>query len=420
MVQAASPTPASGAAAPPSSSAAGARIPPSTVSRIVLLLSAGAFCTSVAARLCDPLLPVLASEFQVGLGSAAWAISAYAVAYGVLQLAIGPMGDRFGKVAIVRIAMLLGTLASLACALAPELGWLIVARVLVGGISGAVTPVAFAWIGDSVPLEERQPVLARVMSGNLVGLVSGQLVSGAIVDAWGWRWTFVASALMFAAVGVMLVLDRRRVPPPPPARPLQNPMAMMRGYLQIARPRWSRTVLAVVTLEGMLFGAVAFVPSALHDRFGMPLWQASAVAAAVGAGGFVYTLLARGLIARVAARGIAITGAASLCSGLALAGLAPAPWVVAVGCGLMGFGFYSFHNTLQVHGTQLSVTQRGMGMALFAQSLFVGQSIGVAVVSALVPVAGYAVAFCGAAVGFAMLAVGFIGALERRQRAVAG
>lgn len=415
---------------------------PPAVARTVTLFAAAAFASSVSMRVCDPLLPEFARTFSVGLPAAATTITGFTVSYGVLQLAIGPLGDRVGKYAVVRMAALLGAVASILCALAPGLDALIAARALAGGISGAIIPVALAWIGDEVPFSDRQPVLARVMSGSLLGMVSGQLVGGAFVDTLGWRWAFVALATLFAAVGVLLSRGARgRASPAVPAdrdttatatgtgtaagagartgpstsRSLEAPVGLLRRYADIARPPWARRILAMVVVEGMLmFGALAFVPSALHDRFGLPLWQAGSVAAAVGAGGFAYTLMARPLVGRIGPRGIAIAGASILAAGLSLVALAPHWSVAAVGCLLMGLGFYGFHNTLQVHGTQLSTSHRGMGMALFALGLFVGQSTGVALVSLLVARVGFAPAFLGAALAFLLLGVSFTRALARR------
>lgn len=391
------------------------------IARVVGLLAAAAFASSVSMRICDPLLPRLAGEFGVGLPAAAATITGFAISYGVLQLAIGPLGDRFGKYPTVNAAVLLGAIASLLCALAPTLDGLVAARVVAGGVSGAIIPVAFAWVGDEVPYAQRQPVIARVMSGSLLGVVSGQLVGGAFVDSLGWRWAFVALAALFGSIGALLLRGRRGVPRRPGAGPIGSPLALLRGYAAIARPPWARRVLATVVIEGMLmFGALSFIPTALHDRFGLPLWQASAVAAAVGAGGLLYTLLAARLIARLGERGLAASGGTSLCAGLLLVALAPAWWVAALGCLAMGLGFYGFHNTLQVHGTQLSSQQRGMGMALFALGLFVGQSLGVALVSVLVARIGFALAFGGAAVAFGLLAAGFVRALGRHHAAHAG
>lgn len=398
----------------PSPAGAPAAVDPST-HRVVGLLTVAAFASSASMRLCDPLLPKLADEFGVGLTAAAAAITGFSVAYGLLQLVIGPLGDRVGKFLVINLATLLAAIASLACALAPGLDWLVLARVVAGGVGGAIIPVAFAWIGDEVPYDQRQSVLARVMSGGLLGVISGQLIGGVFVDSIGWRWAFVALAAVFALVAAMMrASPSARSARHPTSAASASPLALLRAYAGIARPSWSRLVLLTVVIEGMLmYGALSFVPTALHDRFGIPLWQAAAVSAVVGAGGFVYTLLAPRLIARFGERGLAMLGGSLVGLGLLTLAIAPAPWVAIAGCLALGLGFYAFHNTLQVHGTQLSATHRGMGMALFALSLFLGQSIGVALASVAVAWAGFGPTFGAAAFAFLLLSAGLVRALAR-------
>jgi predicted MFS family arabinose efflux permease len=58
----------------------------------IVALSIGACGSGAALRACDPLLPFLATKYGVGLGAAAQTVTAFAIAYGVLQLAYGPIG----------------------------------------------------------------------------------------------------------------------------------------------------------------------------------------------------------------------------------------------------------------------------------------------------------------------------------------
>lgn len=67
-------------------------------------------------RVCDTLLPALATEFSVTVGQAARVIFVFAVAYGVFQLCFGPLGDRYGKLRIIALCALAWTPA--ACTLA--------------------------------------------------------------------------------------------------------------------------------------------------------------------------------------------------------------------------------------------------------------------------------------------------------------
>ena len=60
-------------------------------------IALAAFGSTASMRICDPMLITLGREFQVSTGDASAVISAFAVAYGVLQFFYGPMGDRIGK-----------------------------------------------------------------------------------------------------------------------------------------------------------------------------------------------------------------------------------------------------------------------------------------------------------------------------------
>jgi MFS family permease len=63
----------------------------------VLLLAAAAFFSGAALRVCDPLLPRLAQEFSISQGAAGQVIISFSIAYGLMQLVFGPLGDRFGN-----------------------------------------------------------------------------------------------------------------------------------------------------------------------------------------------------------------------------------------------------------------------------------------------------------------------------------
>jgi len=85
----------------------------------VLVLSLAAFASAGALRAVDPLLPLLAAHFGTTAGGASAAITAFAVAYGALQVVNGPLGDRVGKYRMVFIVTAISAAGNLACALAP-------------------------------------------------------------------------------------------------------------------------------------------------------------------------------------------------------------------------------------------------------------------------------------------------------------
>jgi hypothetical protein len=197
---------------------------------------------------------------------------------------------------------------------------------------------AFAWIGDQVPYEARQSVLARVMSGSLIGVICGQLIGGICVDTVGWRWAFVVLAALFGIVAIMMRASpaARLRPAPAMAAGDTGLRAVLRNYASIARPTWSMMILGAVMIEALImYGGLSFIPTTLHDRFGIPLWQAAMISAVMGVGGFVYTLLAARLIGRLGEQRLVVVGGTMVCAGLMLVAVAPYPWLAAVGTGAL-------------------------------------------------------------------------------------
>ena len=123
-----------------------------TPTRAIALLAVAAFASAANLRVCDPLLPQIADQLGVTVGAAAGMVTAFAIAYGVSQLAVGPIGDARGKLPMVVLGSVLTGLATMLCAAMPTLGSLMVARFVAGACAAAVIPLAMAWIGDVDPL----------------------------------------------------------------------------------------------------------------------------------------------------------------------------------------------------------------------------------------------------------------------------
>ena len=93
----------------------------------------------------------------------------------------------------------------------PTLWPLALMRFLAGAGGAAVIPVAIAWIGDVVPYERRQPVLARYISGQILGIVFGQAAGGLLGDLIGWRATLAMLGIVHIAAGLLLLGEMRRL-----------------------------------------------------------------------------------------------------------------------------------------------------------------------------------------------------------------
>jgi len=367
-------------------------------------------------RICDAMLPELSRVFNVSITEAARVVWMFAVFYGASQLFYGPLGDRLGKFRIVTYATIGCSLASLLAVFAGSLNALVLARVITGLCAAAIIPLSMAWIGDAVPYEQRQETLAKVGLGTTVGLVGGQLMGGLLTDTLGWRWAFVLLTLLFAVIGALLYQDYKRQPAPASTGPDgRNRPAFLGQALRILSDPWSRYVLTIACVEGAAgFGVVAIIASHLHQELGLSLTASGATVAMFGIGGVVYMALAKHLIRRFGETGLAQWGGSLM--GISFLILGFATWwpLTPLVCLSAGFGFFMFHNTMQLHATQMAPAARGTAVSLFASCLFIGQAAGVLLAANLIALVGSgAVIALG---GGGIMALGFLLARGLRRR----
>src|SRR5262249_35669119 len=149
-------------------------------------------------------------------------VTAYAVAYGLGQIVVGPLGDARGKLRMVVLGSIWAGVATIIGAAMPSLAPLVLFRFLAGAGAAAGIPLALAWIGDVGAYERRQAVLAQYISGQILGIVFGQAAGGAFAALIGWRATLMLLGVLHIGAGLLLVGERRRltvgVPMPMPPR----------------------------------------------------------------------------------------------------------------------------------------------------------------------------------------------------------
>ncbi|MEK7344526.1 MAG: MFS transporter [Pseudomonadota bacterium] len=363
------------------------------------------FASMASMRMCDPMLVVLGQEFQVSTGEASRVVSAFAVAYGVLQLFYGPLGDRFGKLRVVSLAVLACAVFSAITSMASDLTLLVVMRAFMGAAAAGIIPLSMAWIGDQVAYDRRQETLAKLMGYTVTGMMAGLWFGGFAAEHLGWRSAFAAVSALFAIAAFMLWRKLRHLPAPTAAAGASSFIAYFASTLQMLRVPRVRQVLTVTAIEGALvFGAMAFIPTHLHQQFGMSVVFAGSVMMLYGVGGLFYSQLARRWLGWLGGeRGLVKTGTASIVLGLLLLAWAHQPVWGMLGCLATGFGFYMLHNTLQVQATQMAPASRGTAVTLFACLLFFGQSSGVLLMAASVDRGWLPAAFSLAALGVAGL-----------------
>lgn len=370
---------------PPDPESATALVPVPRSAFVALGLAA--FGSGMSMRVADPMLIRLSAEFDVGIGAAAGAITAFSIAYGVAQLLFGPLGDRYGKYLVVSIGCIVCSFTSLLCAAATGLPSLLAARMLAGASCAALIPLSMAWIGDVVTYAERQAVLARFMIGLILGNGVGVFVGGLCADYLDWRIPFFLIALAFFLTGSYLAHLRSKLPSRAlTTHAIDHQLArgqtalstFRRSFSALLGLHWARVVLTSVFIEGMLvFGTLAFIPTMLHLRLGLSLTAAGSVVMLFGIGGLCFAIFSPVFVRVLGERRLILLGVSGMTVAMLTVGYSVTWWLSLTACWLFGLGFYMMHNTLQINATQMAPERRGAAVAAFACCFFFGQALGV-------------------------------------------
>lgn len=366
--------------------------------RFIVLLSAAAFCSAAGTRIADPLLPNIAEEFSIPVGSAAVVATGFTMAYGLCQIFWGLVGDRIGKFRLVATVTLCGAFATALCAFADSISTLGAARLLSGAMSAAIIPLSLAHIADNVPYSQRQPVLARFLSGQVLGIISSQAAGGILAVYVGWRGVLLALAAVYFVIGLLLVLGIKAQTRQAGAA-ARDLSSLIAGYGELARSSKVRRVLGTAFAEGVLFfGAFTYVGAYLRQRYGVGYDGVGALLASFGVGALFYMLGASRIVPRLGEARMVMSGGVLLALAFLLLAIHPAVWILPLPIMLCGLGYYLFHNTLQTHATQMAPSIRGSAVSIFSACFFLGQATGVTGFGHVIEYVGYGPMFISVAV----------------------
>ncbi|HWV41436.1 MFS transporter [Pseudorhodoplanes sp.] len=390
-------------------------------SRAIFLLSLAGFASQAMVRVSDSLLPQIAADLAVTVGAASIVVTAYGLAHGTVQLFGGEIGDRLGKYYAVAMLSAIAAVATMLCGIATSLGSLVFYRLLCGLAAGCVIPLAMAFIGDVVPYDQRQPVLGRYLTGQISGLLFGQVAGGVLGDLFGWRNVFFILGGIFALAAAALVAELVFNP----ATRASSARAHRKGgliaeYRIVLSSRWARFLTISVFFEAaLLYAVLSFIGADLHLRFDLSFTMVGVVVGFFAAGGLIYTFSVKRLVNRLGQIGLVMTGGSLVSAGFLILSFQPVWWFAPLATTLIGLGFYMVHNTLQTNATQMAPQARATALAIFSSALYMGITAGVALAALIVDRYGAVPIFLISAVGFPLLCVIFARGLARRRQAAA-
>lgn len=371
-----------------------------------LAFSLAALASGFAMRVVDPIVLPVAQHLGVEATTAALLNPAYALPYAVAQLFLGPLGDRFGKLRCIQWCSVGMTVALLLGALATSFPLLLASRVAAGIFAGGLIPLVLASMGEQYAMAQRQVMLGRMLFAIIGGQLLGSVVAGLAYGAFGWR----SPLAIAAALGVLGTLALYRLGVAPAGAPGHQgaPLSFRALYGRVWQNPKAGWVYACVLAEGLLFFSLfPFIGAMLQERAPAPAGviasQAGLVLGAFGAGGLVYAVFVRQLLARLGVRRMCLVGAFAAAGCCAALAFASAWWLCAALMLLAGLGFYMIHNSLQTEMTELAPSARGSAVALFACGLFAGQGLGPLLAGPLAQGVGFATVWLGLAVGVVVL-----------------
>ncbi|WP_051341543.1 multidrug effflux MFS transporter [Azospirillum halopraeferens] len=235
----------------------------------VWLLIAATATGPLALNIFVPSMPGLPAAFDTVPATVQLTLSLFLIGVAFGQLVYGPLSDRFGRRPTLLFGFGLYTVASLACALAPSIGLLVVGRVAqaLGGCAGMV--IARAIVRDAWGREEATGVLALVIAGMAVAPMVAPAIGG-FLDVWlGWRSGFLLLVAFGGAVwlaAVRLLPETHRTPTPMP-----GPSALWAAYRSLlVRPAFLGYALTTAAVTAVFFCFLAGAPFVMVERLGRP------------------------------------------------------------------------------------------------------------------------------------------------------
>ncbi len=336
------------------------------------LLVAAVFVVSLDSRVITPLLPAIAEDFNSPISRAGLIVTAYLLPYGLFQLIYGPVADRVGRVRVISVALGAFALGCILCALAPSLEILIVLRFLTGMSAAAVIPMTLAYIGDTVPYDQRQAAIGLTVMSTSMGQILSSAVGGLLAAFVSWRAIFAIDGVIALAITIVLL----RQPLARAVMPVVRRSALA-PYRIVLADRRHIAYYALIFVEGAIgLGAFAYFGALLRERDGFSFTTIGIFTAIFGLGSLVVGRYIGRIAQRFGEKRMIAVGGAGGAVGFVMVTFQPAVIIFPIAMFLMGASFIMMHSTLQTRATELAPTARGTGIALFAFSLFLGSSLG--------------------------------------------
>lgn len=183
------------------------------------------FMAQLDATAVNVALPTIGRDLHAGISGLQWVVDGFVLTLGSLAISSGAAGDRRGRRLMFRRGLVVFTVASLACSLAPNLGWLIGARMVQGAGASMLMPVTLAIIAATfTDVRQRAQAIGLWAATSGLAAAAGPLLGGVLTTTAGWRsifWINLPVGLAGVALTSRYVPESRAAAPRPADLPGQ-------------------------------------------------------------------------------------------------------------------------------------------------------------------------------------------------------
>lgn len=342
--------------------------------RILLVLGSLEAFGPLSMDLYMPALPNLAADLETSDLRVQLSMSACMLGLGLGQLLVGPASDRLGRRMPAMLGVALFTVLSLACAAAPTIEVLLLARLLQGMAGGAGMVVAMAVVGDLFHGSELSRMLSLLTVVGGVAPVVAPILGGRLALIMDWRGVFLVLAALGAAVFMLTALCLKETRPRRTGR-RREPALGLRSYPALLQDQLLAVLLLASAGSGIAFFAYLSMSSlAVQRDYGLGPQEFSMIFAANAAANMAGAGLSRLLVRRLGPAttylaGYGLAAAAVTCLLVSVwRDAAPMLALVALGLYLLASGIVSPNAAALV--LDRSGEHAGAGAALFGTVSF--------------------------------------------------
>ncbi|MDX6248463.1 MAG: transporter, family, putative rane transport protein [Kribbellaceae bacterium] len=309
--------------------------------RLSIALFAAGLATFAMLYSTQPLLPELATVFNVSPSQSAFTVSLATLGLGLALLIAGPASEVFGRTKLMRWSVALSAAIAVFCALAPNWPTLLALRGLQGIALAGLPAVAMAYLREEVHESSYARASGLYVAGTAVGGMTGRLVAGGLADLGGWRAALggiaVLSILCAGLVAVLLPPSQNFVATPP------SPNKLLQQTVRVLK---DPALLALYGIAATAMGAFVAVYNATGFRL-----AAAPYLLGPGLAGLVFAVYLVGSAASAAAgrladrygrRTVVPIGCLITLAGVATTLARPLP-VIVLGLAVMTAGFFAVH-----------------------------------------------------------------------------